>query len=342
MASINNILREILADRVLDKDEFSRLRQQIFNDGHISIDEANMIFEVDTKLESKPEGWNDFFVNAITDFLIRQTLPVGYVDPIHATWLMERIDQDDRLDENTEEALLLSVLKFAENCPENLEVYALEKVRHKIVNRAVKSNLCVKENDVSMIERVLYACNALKVGSDDVALIKRVVYASGGNGGYGISKSEAAFLFELDEATKDQDNCESWQKLFVSAIANHLMTMGAPSKASHEDYKRAQEYLHTNEGIKWGGFNARKDVNWLNLPGQLISMLRDKPQESQLLDTERRLEAERIDMAEAQWLIDHLNRDGEISESEKALLSFLKAECPDIHESLVPLLRYAA
>ncbi len=335
MASVNDILTDILADGLLDKDEFMRLRKQIFDDGHISITEADMIFKIDTDLSEKPEGWNDFFVNAITDFLIRQTLPVGYVDPIHATWLMERIDQDSRMDEATEEALLLSVLKFAENCPESLEIYALNKVRQKIVGRAVESKLCVQEQDVSMIERVLYACNAMQVGPKDVALIKKVVYASGGHGGFGISKAEAAFLFELDEATKGQNNCESWQKLFVGAIANHLMTMGAPASVNHEDYKRAQEFLYSTEGINWGGLVSGKS-------GRFWDLVRTQREQSQFTDQGRILEAERIDMAEAQWLIDHLNRDGEISKNEKALLAFIKEECPDIHESLAPLLRYAA
>jgi len=336
MASVNEILTDILADGVLDNDEYMRLRKQIFSDGHISITEADMIFKIDTELKEKPEGWNEFFVNAITDFLIRQTLPVGFVDPIHATWLMERIDQDDRMDEATEEALLLSVLKFAENCPENLEVYTLNKIRQKIVGRAVTSDLSVQENDVSMIERVLYACNALQVGSQEVALIKKVVYASGGHGGFGVSKAEAAFLFELDEATKGQENCESWQKLFVGAIANHLMTMGAPQTIDREEYKRAQEFLHSTGGIKWGGLTSGES-------GSFWDLVRSKRDQSQFTDYERIVRAEQIDINEAQWLINHLNRDGEISENELALLRFIKTECPDIHESLEPLLlRYAA
>ncbi len=337
MASTNQVLTEILADGVLDKDEFLQLRKQIFNDGHITITEADMIFAIDTKIDVLPEGWNEFFVNAITDFLIRQTLPIGYVDPIHATWLMERIEQDDKMSEETEQALLLSVLRLAEDCPENLELYALNKIRRKIVGRAVKSELCVTEQDVGMIEKVLYAGHALQVSESDVALIKKVVYASGGNGGFGISKSEAAFLFELDESTQDGGNHESWQKLFVGAIANHLMTMGAPAPADREEYKRAQEFLMTDDGIQWDKLELER-----NLPRQLYRLLTEKPPQSQFTDHGRMDQAEKIDLTEAQWLIDHLNRDGTISENEKALLTFLKNECPDIHEALHPFLRHAA
>jgi len=189
-----------------------------------------------------------------------------------------------------------------------------------------------------MIERVMYASNVLTVSEGDVALLKKVVYASGGNGGFGISKSEAAFLFELDESTKGAGNHDSWQKLFVGAIANHLMTMGAPEPVDREAYKRAQEYLMTDGGIQW----EKMELEWKNLPGQLFGFLTEKPRKSQFTDHNRMNEAEKIDMSEAQWLIDHLNRDGEISVNEKALLTFIKNECPDIHEALHPLLKYAA
>jgi len=348
MASARNILSTILADNRLGKAEFTKLRRQIFEDGHIGIEEADMIFEVDTKATDLPEGWNEFFINAITDFLIRQTLPVGYVSPIHATWLMERIEQDEQMTEETEQELLLSVLRLAEDCPANLEVYALDKIRSKIVNRAVAGRLCLTEGDVSMIKKVMYASNvkdevddqiSLSVSEDDVNLIKRVVYATGGHGGFGITKEEAAFLFELDETTQDVECHESWQKLFVGAIANHLMTMGAPKPVDRDDYKRAQEFLQSDTTIKWG---EMRKVRLNNIKTTIWDKLLWKPEQSQFNDQDRMNQAERIDLTEAKWLIDHLNRDGQISENEKALLRFIKEECPHVHVSLEPLLKKVA
>ena len=80
MASVDDILTQALADKVIDPAEFSQLRRKIFDDGHISLHEADMIFQLDMQAQSLPEGWSDFFVGVITDFLIRQTMPTGYVD----------------------------------------------------------------------------------------------------------------------------------------------------------------------------------------------------------------------------------------------------------------------
>jgi len=316
MTNIHDQLQNALDIRMLDETRFSELRRAIFDDGKITTQEADMIFAIDTQIENLPANWDEFFVGAITDFLIRQTLPVGYVDPIHATWLMERIEHDDHLSEKTELELVLNVLRLAKNVPESLELYALGKVRDKIISRA--------------------ATGVMAISEEDVDLIKRVLYASGGSGGYSICEHEARFLFDLDEISQNQTNHPSWQKLFVGAIANHVMTVGAPKMADAGDYRQAQEFLHSTATLTW---NLKKSYSvWME-------QYRDGNKgtvRSIFLDEDRLREAEKIDVAEATWLIEHINRDGVISTNEKALLKFFKDECPEIHESLDTLLRYAA
>ncbi|NNE57061.1 MAG: hypothetical protein HKN36_03040 [Hellea sp.] len=310
MGKIIDILKSAKDTNRLDDAQFSLLRRAFFADGHVSMEEADMIFVVDTHVETLPEDWNDFFVGAMTDFLIRQTLPVGYVDPIHASWLMERIEQDDRLDPETELELLLNVLRHAEDVPQNLELYTLNKVRQRIVRRATENEMRVTEQDVDELKRILYAC--------------------AGSGGFSICEYEARFLFDLDEISQNSDNHESWQKLFVGAIANHVMTAGAPNPADREGYKRAQEYLHSSQGIKWGDLKNS------------FKAWQSESQSSVFLNDALMKREEAIDLGEAAWLVEQINRDGVLSDNERALLAFIKAECPNVHESLEPLLRVAA
>ena len=81
------------------------------------------------------------------------------------------------------------------------------------------------------------------IQAQDVDLLKRVLYASSGSGGFSICREEAQFLFELDEICQHSDNAPEWQKLFVGATANHLMTMGAPKMLDRETMKEVQETL---------------------------------------------------------------------------------------------------
>jgi len=316
MSTIRNILENALTVRMLDEIRFVDLRRQVFDDGRISIEEADLIFAVDSQIDNLPEGWKEFFVGALTDFLIRQELPLGYVDSIQASWLMERIEADKNLDAETEMELLLNILRLAKDVPENLELYTLGKIKTRIVSRAINSDFRITENDVKQIKRVLYAC--------------------GGNGGYAVSEAEARFLFDLDELSQSADNDREWQKLFVGAIANHVMTMGAPAPMDLDAARRADEYLMSTETISWNlmkSFRAWMSQRDAGNTGNI---------KSQFLDEERMAQAEAINASEAHWLIEHINRDGTISVNEQALLAFIEQECPKIHDSLSPLLRYAA
>lgn len=316
MSNVRKILENALTIRMLDETRFVELRRQIFDDGRVTPDEADLIFAVDSQVEHLPDGWDEFFVGALTDYLIRQELPVGYVTPIQASWLMERIEADKNLSEATELELLLNILRLAKDVPENLELYTLNKIKDKIVARAIEKDFRITAQDVKEMKRVMYAC--------------------GGNGGFAISEIEARFLFDLDELSQAANNDPEWKKLFVGAIANHLMTMGAPKPADIATARRNDEFLLSTETISW---NLRKSYrNW--------SAQRDQGDtgtiKSQFLDEERIAQAEVINAAEAHWLVEHINRDGTISVNEQALLAFIERECPKIHESLNPLLRYAA
>lgn len=122
MGKAFEILKTARRENRLTDDQFLELRRTIFQDSKVCMEEADLIFAVDTNIEELPEGWNEFFVGALTDFLIRQTLPIGYVDPIHSSWLMERIEQDDHLAPATELELLLNILRLAEDVPDSLEL----------------------------------------------------------------------------------------------------------------------------------------------------------------------------------------------------------------------------
>ena len=316
MSNLHELLQNALDIRMMDESRFTEIRRQVFDDGKVNTEEANLVFEIDSEIADLPEGWNEFFVGALTDFIIRQTLPVGYVDPIHASWLMERLEHDNRLSEDTELELLLNILRLAREVPESLELYTLEKIRDKIVGRAVEGQLSITDKDVENLKRVLYAC--------------------GGNGGYSISKAEAQFLFDLDEISQNKENAIGWKKLFVGSIANHLMTIGAPTPLDREKARRNDEFLMSTETISW---NLKRSFNaWL----EQFQNGDSGTIKSQFLDEERLDKAQTITFAEADWLVDHINRDGTLSDNEQALLAFIEEECPSIHESLRPLLRYAA
>lgn len=316
-AQLSTLLNMVLEQKTLDQTMISKLRRQVYADGHVTTDEADKLFLINTSIEDISADWNAFFVGSMTDFLIRQTPPMGYIDESNAAWLMQRIDHDGVIELETEFELLMNVLHLADKVPERLELYAL---------RQVKSCVLDGQGYLASGRELIRG----QVGEYEVELLRRILYACGGDGGIGISKSEAELLFEIDEATQNTSNHKDWQDFFVKAIANHLMTMGAPNVPSIEEAHQRESWLKSGKGLE---FNLVKSFQaWRNQHQVPVSHWLNKGG----IQT-----AEKVDAIEAAWLIERLNRDGVLSSNERALLTYLKAESPNIHDSLTTLIHAA-
>ena len=319
-SAVSTILTSVLDSKELTDTQLKTLRQTVWGDNFLSMDEADLIFKVNEAAVKKPVQWNDFFVSSMTTFLVRQNMPTGYIDAANAAWLMERIDHDGVLELETEFELLMNVMHIAESVPDRLEMYALRQVRS-----------CVMEGRGYLADGRKLQPGVIE--DRDVEILRKILYACGGDGGFGITQAEAELLFDLDEITQDQDNHENWRDLFVGAVANYLMTLGAPVAPSAEEARRRQDWLESDTGLT---FNLKKSL------GAWISQFKETRQVSVFDDVTGIAWAEKIDLAEAEWLIARLNRDGKLSPNEVALLEFINTESPSIHQSLVDLIYKAA
>ena len=176
------------------------------------------------------------------------------------------------------------------------------------------------------------------IGKAEIELLRTVFYSVGSDGGMGISKLEAEEIFTLNEITSGKDNDPEWQRFFVGAIANHLMMIAVAETPTTQDLLAREKWLEseTSLGGFWSGLSARSVIN------AFAETLGFKSNESQpssfIMDVEATNQAEKITSSEAGWLIKALQRDGQIDANERALLDFIRAECPAIDAQLKPLL----
>jgi len=315
------LLSRIEADSIVTADEIIELRRCIWNDNMITVIEADALFRINDNCQNKPVEWSDFFITGMTDFLVRQTMPRGYIDEANAAWLMQRISHDGVCETHTEMALLMNVLKHAESVTPRLEEFALDQVKQSVL-----------ESKGILARSASLTPGAM--GETEVEIVRGILYACGSAGGNWITREEAELLFDLSDATAEADNHQSWQDLFVAAMANHLMMLGNTDKVDISEALRRENWLKdTDQSVSWNLGNAFKA--WF---GQ-----RETPDMTySILNTSEAVQSERITESEAQWLINRLNRDGQLSSNEITLLAFLKNDCPDIHESLKPLIQSAA
>ncbi|MEZ5926776.1 MAG: hypothetical protein R3D57_20605 [Hyphomicrobiaceae bacterium] len=324
-------LDELMARGAVRAEDVLALRRSFYPDGHISPAEAEALFAINRACPEQDVEWSDFFCEALTDFVVHQALPQGYVTAENADWLIDRISEDGIVQTMTELEVLVRIIDAARWAPERLVKFALEQVKHAVVEGSgpLRAGSSLEQGCINEAE---------------TALVRRILYAFGGDGHIAISRAEAEILFDINDQTYEGENHPSWSDLFVKAIANHLMATSGYSVPSRQEALRQEEWLESRGELTLG--NVLSSMLGGGLKG-IISTYKEQSWEEQALE---RIEQQRIAMItaepvtepEAVWLAERIGRDGHLHENEKTLLRFLKDESPRLHASLAPLLERAA
>ncbi|MFN0219736.1 MAG: hypothetical protein ACKVP4_13085 [Hyphomicrobium sp.] len=316
---------EMLKRGVITSSDVLRLRRIVHEDGVVCADEADLLFTLNDRCASKDDSWADFFIEALTDFIVFQERPQGYLTAANGEWLIGRVSRDGRVDTKAELELLVNVLDKARWAPVCLVSFALQQVKHAVIS-----------GDGPL--RYGKSLQPGVISAGEVDLLRRMLYAFGGDGHVAITRDEADILFDIDEAVADAAANPAWTDLFVKAVANVIMASSGYRVPAREEALRQEASL----------INPDQQTSVLAF---LLSMVRSNldsvkdayhdqtPEERALA----RLEHQRIEIitneaiteAEASWLAQRIGRDGRLSPSETALVTYLKQESPKIHPALL-------
>lgn len=323
MNDVQTLIDDIRRNNRMSDDDLLKIRRAFGRDLVLTTPEADILFGLNS-VSDKPEGWAPYFTSVLAAYVDDREAPDDYVSESSAAWLIGRISEDGVVETETELKLLLNVLKLARHVPDMLQEFALDQVRLAVLyGQGAVSN--------KMLTPGL-------IGEAEVALLRSVLYAGSGDGGVGITRTEAEILFALNDATSGFANHPSWRMLFVHAIANYLMVISAPVVPTPSEALNRENWLKSESGLFghniFGSFKALFDQ-------RLEEKQSDGSGGYANLDLNEVARAEEIDLSEAKWLIDHLMRDDKQDENEAALLAFIKAECPDIDAALTPHLNAA-
>lgn len=304
-----------------------KLRAAYYEDGQITEDEAEMLFAVNAGSPVQDPVWAPFFIEAITDYIVNQAEPEGYITATNADWLIKRVAKSGRVDSKTGLDLLINVVEKARWSPASLARFALEQVK-----------LAVFHGDGPL--RVSGTTARPEIGEADVELLRRIIYAFGGDGNVGVTRSEAEVLFDINDALGEEPPHPAWTSLFVKAIANSVMASSGYAVPSREEALRRDEWLDSRNE-----FSLRSVAGAFSLASlkSIWSGYREQSSEERAL---ARLERQRIEIitseeiteGEAAWLIEQIGRDGKPSLGEQALLAFFKSECPSLLPSLAEVI----
>lgn len=127
------IAQRAAADAQVAADELLALRRQGWGDGIITRGEAEAIFAVNNSLKQRSNEWCDFFVEAISEFVLNAAPPRLQCNDEEAQWLIDQIDHDGVTESVVELETMVCIIERAENTPARLEDYVLGQVVREVL-----------------------------------------------------------------------------------------------------------------------------------------------------------------------------------------------------------------
>lgn len=326
--------RDVLADvrksRRITAEDVQALRRSLYNDGVAEAGEVERLFAMDEAAVDHDPAWCELFVEAVTDYIVEQAEPQGYVSEANADWLIARISADGAVKTATELELLVKTLEKAKSSPERLSAFALGQVKKAVLEG---------EGPLARGGKL----EPGRVGRDEVELMRRILYAFGGDGNVAVTRPEAEILFDINDATAGGANDPAWTELFVKAVANFLMAASGYAVPPRPEAIRREAWLDAPTGgvadifARMAAGGLRGALNVYRQP----TLEEDWARHNMHAEAQSAA-AEQVTAEEAEWLARRIGRDGNLHENEKALLRFIRDEAPSVHPSLRSLIAKAA
>lgn len=285
------------------------LRREIWPDGAVSDTEASALFDLNRAAQGAGPEWTGFFVEAMTEYVVNQRPPRGYVDEAASQWLIGEIERDGAAAGPTDLALVVKVLECALNCPETLKHWALGRIEAAVLTGEGPTRSGPPRPNV--------------VDEAEVALLRRIVFAAGGEGACTVGKDEAEMLWRLKDACLDGDNAPGWKILFTQALGNHLMAYSSYKPLDRGEAARLEAFVEDHRSSVLGFFARMGRAG----PAEGVRDLLQSGRGPSAADHDAAVRAAAaVTGTEKSWLDSHVDADGRRDPYEEALLAFIAEE----------------
>jgi hypothetical protein len=157
-------VQEILSRGSIKDSDVARFRRILYEDGIVAADECDLLFKLNSSCDIQEPDWPPFFIEAVTDFIVFQERPQGYLTADNAHWLLERVAKPGKMLSKTEFELIVNVIDKARWAPVSLAKYAMEQVKQAVITgkgptrqgRASEPG-SITDAEVDVLRRILYA-----------------------------------------------------------------------------------------------------------------------------------------------------------------------------------------
>lgn len=273
----------------IDPDQIAALRSTFYDTDVIAESDAEALLAVTRTIQPRDPVWAEFVIEAVTEHIVNDADPRGYLNAANARWIASRIAPEGWISSRTELDLLINVLDKARWAPDSLAVLALSTVRHAVAAAGgpLRSDAAVP---------------AGRITDADVAATRRILVAAGGERPVAITRANADVLFDVQEAIADNDH-PAWDGLFALAVVNVAHAIAGYSVPSR---KEALAMQPTSVGNEAG-------AGCLELGMEELALARLERQRIEIITGETQAEPD------AAWLTARLERCGNRSSAIAAV-----------------------
>jgi len=304
-----------------------QVRKVIYGHEKLRPADMDLVFEVARKAGPNPcREWTQLFSEAVTDYLVRQAGPNGYISNGKASWLMKQFQQGGGICTRAEFAMLIDVMTSASGVPPALSAFALDEIKTAIL-KGRRGAFTDEDHPKGVITKA------------DVEALRAVLFAATPGSACHVTQEEAEVLFDIADATAGGKVDSSFDDLFARAIGNYLMAMSLHGGSAEQELHR-EKWLDERE--KLPGFFARmmskvSEIGFRDTLKSPLELAEEDMAKRNAEDERERAESEMVTDVESQWVLAHLTRDGKLSSAEKHLLDWLSAEGHALPTSLKAL-----
>ena len=128
-----NIAQQAAADGGISSEEILEMRRAGWADGKMTRSEAEAVFAAQNATANPSKDWSDFFVEAISQYVLEGSEPRGYASEDEAQWLIGQVQADGRVCSMTELELLTRIVEKAQNVPAALKNFVLETLESEVM-----------------------------------------------------------------------------------------------------------------------------------------------------------------------------------------------------------------
>ena len=122
--SLHSFVDRVMEQRVISGDDVKALQRDIFSDGIVSREEADVLIALDRAVAKADPTFADFLVRAVVDFAVWAARPTGYVDQDGARWLTQSLSCGAGPTE-TAARIAFEIVREAQQVDELLVAFAL-------------------------------------------------------------------------------------------------------------------------------------------------------------------------------------------------------------------------